>query len=276
MNTENFREEIRNDLQRIGIPEVTAPAENADYRCIQDYAEEKQLRNTALALVLVQYLMTRDGDKITVRSNDAATHMAYFRHALSVCRMLIDLHVPVPPEDEDIMLSAALCHVLPENFRFPDIRDALTRQYCLNPAVAEILLLIYRDDDGSDAQRKAYYARVRSNRLAIMIRLADRGNLVEQLYGLSNLSARSYIYETRNYFFPMCIYAKDHYPELIPPVDVMMEKMRCLVEAAEILLGRFESREAELTQQILTMQEENATLKRMIRTLRMLGTEPKD
>lgn len=275
MDTVKFRDNVRCDLQRIGIPEAAAPEELSDYCYIRSYAEEKQLHNTALALPVVHYLMTRDAQKVTVRSNDAATHMAYFRHALSVCRMLIDLHVPVSTEDEDIMLCAALCHVLPENFRFPDIRDALTRQYLLNPAIAEILLLIYRDDDGSDAQRKAYYARVRSSKLAIMIRLADRGNLVEQLYGLSNLSARSYIYETRNYFFPMCTYAKEHYPELIPPVDVMMEKMRCLVEAAEILLGRFESREAELTQQILTMEEENATLKRMIRTLRMLGAAPK-
>ena len=66
----------------------------------------------------------------------------------------------------------------------------------------------------------------------------------------------------------MCIYGKEHYHELLAPVSVLMEKIRTLIEVAEVLLRKYEVREAELNRDILSLQEENATLRGMIASYR--------
>lgn len=237
------------------------------YESIAAYAAEKGLVYTAAALPLVYDLLGRAADHPSSRFCSAAKHIAYRAHAMAVCHMLIDLHVPVSAEEEDILLASALCHVLPENIRMENLEEELSLKEHLHPDVCRTVRLIFWDDNNSGAGQEAFYDRIRDNKLALMIKLADRGNLVEQLYGISGWTARSYIHETRSFFFPMCIYAKEHYPDLLAPVSVLMEKMRSLTEVAEILLSRYERREADLSQEILELQEENATLRSLIQSL---------
>ncbi|MCF0136019.1 MAG: hypothetical protein HUJ69_06305 [Lachnospiraceae bacterium] len=253
----------------IPIPDITDQAYADDYRYILRYALENERTNTILALAWVHYRMTLEADKVIIRAADVGTRRSYLQHAFSVCRMLIDLHATLSPLEEDRMLASSLCHVLPENFPGEETYRDMTAKCGLDAAIPDTVSLIYRDDDGTDASRTAYYERIRQDKLAVMIKLADRGNLVEQLYSMSNHNAHAYIYETRTFFFPLCIYAKDHYPDIMAPVDIMMEKLSCLLEVGEILLGRFETRETELVDRILSLEEENATLRRMIRTLEM-------
>lgn len=238
------------------------------YESIAAYAAERKLTNTAAALSLVYDLLGRAAEHPASRFRNARTHIAYRAHAMAVCHMLIDLHVPVSAEEEDILLASALCHVLPENIQMEDLEKELSLKEHLSADVCRTVRMIFWDNNNSGAEEKAFYDRIRENKLALMIKLADRGNLVEQLYGISNWTARNYIHETRSFFFPMCIYAKEHYPDLQAPVSVLMEKMRCLTEVAEILLSRYERREAELSQEILELQEENATLRSLIRSLK--------
>lgn len=237
------------------------------YRYIQEYAERKNLGNTAAALPAVQSIMANAADMPQSRFHSAYVHNGYFEHALQVCRMLIDLRLPLDRQQEDILLAAAICHVLPETIRYNDLEGEVGSQVMLHPQIYDIVRLLFREDNLSDAQQKLFFESVRRNKLALLIKLADRGNLVQQLYGVSSWSARQYIYETKTYFFPMCIYAKEHYPELLAPVSVLMEKIRCLTEVGEILLSRYEATEAALSQEILHLQEENATLKGIIKGL---------
>lgn len=266
-----FPDEIKQILRRIGAevhPESEMDGVSGElYRYAEAYAMEKQLRNTAVALPVIRSRMVHAAEETASRFRNQNSHLAYYQHALSVCRMLIDLQMPIPAWEEDILLASTICHILPENIQLTDLSQELTVRYCLDPAVAETVGLIFWGDNEANSKQEQYYERVQQNKLALLMKLADRGNLVEQLYGISSWSARSYIHETRTYFLPMCIYAKEHYPALIGPVGVMMEKMRTLSDAAEILLSRYEVREAELTQQILTLREENATLKSLIGAL---------
>lgn len=241
------------------------------YAFVETHAQTQQLRSTALALALMRWTMSGAAENPDSRFQNPAAHMGYFRHALSVCRMLIDLHIPLNHEEEDILLAASICHILPECIRTPDLAAVLTDSFRLSPEVAGVVTCIFWEDNENSAQQRSYYERVQKNRLALLIKLTDRGNLVEQLYSISGWRARKYIHETRSFFFPMCIYAKEWYPDLIAPVSVMMEKIRCITEAAEILLSRYELREEALIQEILELQEENATIRGILRRAQKQG-----
>lgn len=236
------------------------------YRLAEQYAQEKRLPLTAAALPLACGVMTEGYRGMNRRFAADDSYPAYFAHALAVCGMLIDLHLPLPPAEEDVLLAAAVCHVLPETLRFDDLHTALAEEYGLGEEVYAVIRLIFREDDTANQQQ--FFEQIQYHPLALLIKLADRGNLVEQLYGISGWSARNYIYETKTYFMPLCVYGKEHYPALLAPISVLMEKMRTLTEVSEILLGRYEERETALSQQILALREDNATLKRMIAALR--------
>ena len=66
----------------------------------------------------------------------------------------------------------------------------------------------------------------------------------------------------------MCIYAKEHYIELLSPIGILLEKLRNLTDVAEMLFAKFESMEIELTREILQLKEENATIKGIIQKLK--------
>lgn len=234
------------------------------YGIVAQYAQERGLKNTQAALPLARSLMLTAASHPHSLFRNERTHLAYFRHCLSVCHILIDLQPSVSPQEEDILLAAAVCHVLPENIRFLDL-DAVLAD--LDPQVRSTVRLIFREGDGVEGQERAFYEAIQKDKLALLIKLADRGNLVEQLYTITSARSHRYMYETRTYFLPMCLYAKEQYPELIPTVSVLMEKMRCLLEVSEILLNRYEAVEAELVTEILALKEENAALRRNIRAL---------
>lgn len=227
------------------------------YRYVEQYAVENRLRNTAISLPLVRRLAFCTNMVTESPFENAA---AKLRHCLSMCRILIDLDIPLSWQETDILLSAALCHILPAGSRL----HGEETKTLLEPEVFHILALIRRNESISEAKQLVYIRNVQENRLALLLRLADRGNIVEQMHSFSGWRTRRYIYETRNVYLPMCIYGKEHYPELIAPISILMEKIRSLTEVAEILLLRYETRETELMQQILELQEENARIRSAI------------
>jgi len=210
-------------------------------------AEQKALPLTASALPAIRARFSIGCD-------------VYYRRRLSVCRMLIDLHLPVTPDMLDIMLAVALSHSLPGDSVPDDHRGTMEGLFAAEPRVAEILSVLCYSGDG-------YYARLAGNRYALLIRLTERGVLVESLYEWPAEDARRYIRETCEHFFPMCIYAKEHYRELLGPLSILMEKTRNLVAANEALLRRYEEAESARRSEILSLMEENAALRAMIREM---------
>lgn len=230
--------------------------EFATKQTIAEYIQRHNLKNAACALDFIPTLANRFPDSFT--------YEGYFAHAVAVCGMLIDLHIPISGKEEDILLASALCHILPENIHFSDLQGELT-EAGLDKAIYQTVICIVRDDNQTTEQQQKFFDTIEHNKLAMLIKLADRGNLVEQLHGISPWTARQYIHETRTFFFPMCIHAKEHYPELLAPISVMMEKMRCLIEVAEILMSRYEAKENDLMLEILALQEENAMLRSILK-----------
>lgn len=270
--SENEFQDIFIDAMELIDPsafDITASKDHSElylplYKFVERYALEKKLLNTSIALPLVRAMMSREGAERSDEFKDASEYAADFRHCLSVARMLINLHIPLTQEEEDILLASAICHILPENIPYKSSDNRLTREYYLNAEIHKIIVLLHHKNKLSEADERKYYSRIQNHKLALLIALADRGNLMGQLHGISSWSARRYIYETRNCFFPMCVYAKEHYSDLFAPITVLTEKMKSLIEIAEILLSRYESRETELVHEILSLKEENARLKGLI------------
>jgi len=232
------------------------------YENIAAIVRENNLHWTEQALRLIrrqvrQELLTTGSSKL----------QAELMHGFQVTKLLADLQLPLSKEEQDVLLASALLHIYPEVFPRADL-GALLRE---NGFPTEIIDLLEKTTPGgsvTEAEMRSFYSRVQENRLALLLCLADRGNVVQNLHRYSGWNAHRYIDETKACYYPMCIYGKEHYHELLSPISTLMDKMRTLTEAAEILLKRYESREAELMQDILALREENATIRGIIAKFR--------
>lgn len=269
----DFQKKVDEVLRSIGEENLGYNPEEGwlyadDYNHIMNFAREVQLYNTALALPIVRSLHdgTYRGYKM---AKDGTRHpRPYFCHCLSVCRMLMNLHIPLKRDEKDILLAAALCHDLKVYISFPRDGWEMAEQYHLDPRIPEIMNLIYDGHCHSSEDYRQLFERVQENKLAMLVRLSDRGNIVEELHSVPTWKAHEYIHETRTHYLSMCIYAKEHYPELETTIGILQGKIKELMEATEIFVNRYENRERELTNQILALKEENSRMRILLRKKR--------
>lgn len=184
----------------------------------------------------------------------------YFRRRLSVCRMLLKFHLPIDNEMLDVLVSTSLCHFLPGDIVPEDHDDFVKELVRKDTRIADIFSTL-KQITYSD---KSYYSRLIGDKYALLIRLTERGVLVESLYEWSSSEAHSFINQTKENFFPLCIYAKEHFSEFGGALTLLMEKTRNLIAANEALLGRFDESEDALRSEIIFLKEENAALRAMI------------
>lgn len=246
------------------------------YYMVKGYAAEKGFKNTLKALPMMQQICDRETFKKIDVFHDPFRFVDEYDHSLSVCKMLVSLNLGLSKIEEDYVLAAAICHNLPEIVKVENLRETLVTENGLDPEVYEIVNLVYWRESISRPEKKKLFNRIQENKLAVIVRLADRGNLVSQMHELSNWGAHRYIDETRSYFFPMCIYAKENHPEIAGPVSILMEKMRNVLAVEEILLKRYEARELEMSQEIMALKEENATIKGIIQRMKERIENEKD
>ncbi len=235
---------------------------------IDRYAKDKELTQTIVSLKLVRDMMGQQENVPHMNIDGIIRFRGHYGHALQVGKILINLQVPVDKEEEDIMLSAALCHVIPNVYDYEETKNILLNDNHMDPRVCEIISLIINDTDLSAAGQKNYYDKIKANRLALVVFVADRANIVQQLHDMSIWSAREYIFETRSLLLPLCIDAKEMYPELLFTINILMEKVRTVVDTCMILLSRYETREMELAEDILNYQEENSRIRGIIQRLK--------
>ena len=239
------------------------------YRYVETYAYEKELFNTALALPLVR--AGYDG-LYRGKINDAEGNprpLPFVYHCLFVCRMLIDLHVPLESGEEDILCAAALTHELIGHVLSEAHEHDIVSVYGLDERVYETVKTMASRDYTTEEDHLAFYRGMREHgdKLAMLVKLTDCSSVVERLGDASIWRAKGYIYQTRTYYLPMCVYAKERFPELLPVMNILMEKMRSLVEATEILVTRYEERSMELRNELLALRDENARIRGILRTV---------
>ena len=224
----------------------------------EDYARANHMDSFLSALVSLYRIFPAYDSETTSQQED-------LQRCLLGINMLMDLHADVTPAEEETMLTAAVLSMTKDHL--PGEREPeKTPVYPTD--VTDLLEILLTDPGQTDEEQQVFYRRIRENKLALLILLADRGILLQQLHRFSTRNARYIISETRTVYLPMSIYGKEHYHELLAPISILTEKMRSLSEAAEILLDRYESREEELIQDIMALQEENATIRGIIASFR--------
>lgn len=263
-----FQEKVRLILEDID-PDVLAYDESeywmyqSAYEFVEFYAIKYRLLNTAIALPLARGLHNGDHRKLTVVKEDISYRLPYVIHPLMVCKMLIELHIPLSPQEQDILFAAALCHDMIEDIPFLEHGRELSLQYHLHYKIYETVLKVTKRKDFTPEEEQAHFDAIARDKLAALIKLSDRGNNVEDLYNMSSKKVHEYVDETNRYLFPICDYAIENYPSLRPAFRILEDKMHCLTEAAEVLVNRYEAQEKELAERVRQLRAENDELRRI-------------
>lgn len=230
------------------------------YEYLEYYSFEHRLWNTCIALPLARGLHDGTYRKSTLIKNGDVFKKPYVIHCLLVCRMLADLHIPISREDEDILLSAALCHDMVEDLNMARGGRELHEVYGLDPRVYETVKLVSKRKDFTEEEEREHFRRIQENPLALLVKLSDRSNNVEDMYNMSLKKIHEYVDETNRYILPMCEYGLEHYPELVKTLGILKDKILCLTTGAAVMADRYEERAQELQSQLNALRVENKQL----------------
>lgn len=267
-----FRSSVNTILQRID-PQILSYNENefwmikSTYDYIEFYALNNGLRNTAIALPLARGLHNGSHRKSSITKNGVSYRLPYVIHCLRVCRMLADIQIPLPRDEEDIVLAAALCHDMIEDIPFPDHGKELYTKFHLDKRVYDTVKQVSKRKDFTPEEEAAFFHGIEENKLALLVKLSDRSNNVEDLYNMSTWKVHEYIRETESFFHPMCTYGLAHYPELAQSIELLQDKIIGLTQASMILVDRCEEREQELLRRYETVKAENERLHKQFQAL---------
>ncbi|MDO4961803.1 MAG: HD domain-containing protein [Eubacteriales bacterium] len=261
-----FEEKLNRRLEEIG--EDTLHFEESefwmiqsDYEFIEYYAAKNRLINTATALPLARGLHNGDHRKSTLIRNDITYRLPYVIHPLQVARILIELNIPLSHHEQDVLYAAALCHDMIEDIPFLNHGKELMVQYHLDPEVYEVVKLVTKRKDFTEDEEREHFRHIMENRLALLVKLSDRSNNVEDLYNRSLWKVHEYVGETRRFFLPMADYADEHYPDIASAVAILRDKIHSLTDAAEFLVDRYDRQEKELKYRLDDLRRENDALR---------------
>lgn len=234
------------------------------FNFINGVADAKMLRCTLKALPLARRIHNGQYRKGETKINGKLVKLPYFMHCLKVCSTLALLHLPLSDEELDILLAAALLHDVVEERHdlFPNGGIELYEEYNFPMRIVEVIKLLTKKTGADDYELNNYFNTIKKDKLALLIKLADRSHNVEDLYNIKNID--KYIEETRRYFLDNGIsaYGKDHYPELSDGITILNSKILSLTEETETLLGRHRIEIAKKDEEIEKLKKEINKLKR--------------
>lgn len=237
------------------------------YEYVEHYALDKGLFNTAVALPLARGLHNGVYRKSSIQKRGIYYRLPYVIHCLLVCRMLIDLQIPLSHEDEDVLLAASLCHDMIEDIPFPDHGMELTTVYHLDPRVYETVKLVSKRHDFTPEEEEAHFHGIEENKLSLLVKLSDRSQNVEDLYNMKYHKVHEYVAETNRFFDEMCMYGLLHFSELKATIEIIYDKIFSLTKLSEALVERCEARERELEFRLSQLKAENERLRQQYRSL---------
>lgn len=237
------------------------------YEYVEYYAIQNELLNTAIALPLARGLHNGDHRKSALVKGDITYRLPYIIHPLIVCKMLMELQIPLSHDEQDILFASALCHDMIEDIPFMDHGKELMIQYHLHKNVYETVLTVTKRKDFTKEEEQEHFRKIAENKLAMLIKLSDRGNNVEDLYNMSAKKVHEYVAETHEYLFPISEYGKEHYPEIRQAIQILEDKMKCLTSAAKALVNHYEEQERILSKRIENLRKENEELRNTWKSL---------
>ena len=217
------------------------------YLFIKGFATAKNLVNTLKALPLARRVHNGQYRKGTAKVNGKECKLPYVLHCLKVASTLISLQLPLDDEELDILLAAGIMHDVIEDGGdiLPKSGRELVIEYGFPERVLEIIRLLSKYSGASNFELNVYFNAIKKDKLALLIKLADRSHNVEDLYNMSPEKIHEYVHETRDYIYPLCTYGKAHYPELSNGITILKSKILSLTELTEALVEMYEKKEVK-------------------------------
>ena len=209
------------------------------YCFIKGFAFGLHYKNVLKALPLARKLHNGQYRKGFFKVNDETVQLPYVVHVLKVCSTLISLNLPLNDEELDILYTSALLHDVLEDASeyFPNGGMELVQDYSFPREVLEIILLLSKYSGMNELELNEYFNKLKKNKFALIIKLADRSHNVEDLYNMKNIE--KYIKETKDYFLHgLCSYGKATYPEFSEGITILKSKILSLTETVEVMYER--------------------------------------
>lgn len=206
------------------------------YCFIKGFAIGRGYNNTLRALPLARNLHNNQYRKGYVEKYGKKVRLPYVSHVLKVCATLISLNLPLSHDELDILYTSALLHDVLEDAseEFPNGGMELVHNYKFPKEVLEIVLLLSKESGLKEKGLNKYFNKLKLNKIALIIKLADRGHNVEDLYNMKNVP--KYIEETKTYILNgLCSYGKANYPEFSEGITILKSKILSLTETVEVM-----------------------------------------
>lgn len=272
-NLSDFRKRVKEQLSKID-PKTLSYNEDefwlvrVPYEFLEYFAESNRLYNTMIALHLARGLHNGTYRKLPVVRNGEIYKQPYLIHCLSVSKMLSDMWFPFSDEEKDILIASALCHDMIEDVPFENGGKELYKVFGLDKRVYEIVKLVSKKKNPTEAEEEEYFSGIRNNRLALLVKLSDRGHNVSDLYNMKEWKIEEYIGETRKRYLPMCEYARENYPELTDVIEIMQDQIVVQTKTVQMLMEKHKKNVAKLNDELSLLREENAKLRQSFTTLK--------
>ncbi len=228
------------------------------YLFIKGYATALKLTQTLRALPLARKFHNGQYRKGEVIIDGQSYRLPYVLHVLKVCSTLISLRLPIRTDELDNLLAAALLHDSIEDCEqyFPKGGSELVSEYHFSQKVYEAVKLVSKRSGATEEELNDYFNQIKRNRLAILIKLADRSHNVEDLYVMKPEKLHKYVQETRNWIYPLTTYGKANYPELSDGFTILKAKIVSLTECTETIINIYEDELAEKDKEIAALKEQ--------------------
>jgi GTP pyrophosphokinase len=228
------------------------------YLFIKGFATGRRLPNTLKALPLARKFHNGQYRKGTVIVDGKKVQLPYVLHVLKVCSTLISLDLLLDSKDLDILCSIALLHDCLEDAEeyFPNGGSELMTEYGMPKEVFEGVKLVSKRSGASQEELSDYFNNIKLNKLALLVKLADRSHNVEDLYNMKPEKLHKYVKETRDFIYPLCSYGKQNYPELSNGFTILKSKIVSLTELTETIVEMYEAKIKEKDAEIEKITKE--------------------
>lgn len=225
------------------------------YLFIKGYALGKNLPYTLKALPLARKIHNGQYRKGTVTIKGQDYKLPYVLHVLKVASTLLSLNLPLNNEELDILLASALLHDSIEDGIFLQGGRELVTEYGFTEEIYNVVKSLSKYAGANEQELNDYFNKLKCNKYALLIKLADRSHNVEDLYNMKLEKLHKYVKETRDYVYPLSSYAKANYPELTTGVTILKAKIVSLTELTETLVDMYTEKLEEKDREIQQLKD---------------------
>ena len=231
---------------------------NDTYLFIKGYATAMKFTQTLKALPLASKFHNGQYRKGTIEMDGQQYKLPYVLHVLKVCSTLISLQLPLSHDELDTLFAAALLHdsIEDANEFLSTNGNELVSEYGMNQAVYECVRLVSKHSGCTDEELDSYFEAIKHNKLAVLIKLADRSHNVEDLYNMKIEKLHKYVRETRTWIYPLATYGKANYPELSNGFTILKAKIVSLTECTETIVDMYENTIKEKDNEIAKLKKQ--------------------